>query len=90
MCLWLKHNIFYVSLAIHRSSGYTDDLLYAAAMLYKATGDEAFLVDAENKYQEFGFDYATSWAFDWSDKLMGAKVGHIQLSSTCSYGSADM
>jgi len=49
-------------------------LVYAAAMLYKATGEQKYLTDAESKYDEFGFDYQTSWAFDWSDKLMGAKV----------------
>ena len=64
----------YVYCLSFRSSGFNDDLLYAAAMLYKATEDQMYLTDAENKYVEFGVDYWTSWAFDWSDKLMGAKV----------------
>lgn len=57
-----------------RSSSYKDELVYAAAMLYKATGNSKYLDDAEDKYAEFGFNYQTSWAFDWSDKLMAAKV----------------
>lgn len=48
--------------------------MYAAAMLYKATGEAEYLTDAESKYNSFGFDHQTAWAFDWSDKLMGAKV----------------
>lgn len=51
--------------------------MYAAAMLYKATGEQTYLTDAEAKYDAFGFDSQTSWAFDWSDKLMGAKVDFI-------------
>lgn len=57
-----------------RSSGYGDELVFAAAMLYKATGEANYLEDAEMNYDIFGFDYQTSWAFDWDDKLMGAKV----------------
>lgn len=48
--------------------------MYAAAMLYKATGNDNYLNDAERKYDQFGMDYETSWAFDWDDKLMAAKV----------------
>lgn len=61
-----------------RSSDYNDELVYAAAMLYKATGDQAYLAAAESLYDEFNMDYKTSWAFDWSDKMMGAKVMFYQ------------
>lgn len=46
-------------------------------MLYKATRNADYLRDAEEKYNEYNFDYSTSWAFDWSDKRMGAKVIHF-------------
>lgn len=60
---------------VTRSSSYHDELVYAAAMLYKTTGDNVYLQDALNKYNQFGYNNQVSWAFDWSDKLMAAKVG---------------
>ncbi|KAL3861005.1 hypothetical protein ACJMK2_007098 [Sinanodonta woodiana] len=52
----------------YSSSGYNDELTLAAVMLYKATGDQSYLTDAENKYNQFGLNYA-AWAQSWDEKL---------------------
>ncbi|XP_060580783.1 endoglucanase A-like [Ruditapes philippinarum] len=58
----------------YSSSSYEDELVYAAAMLYKATNKASYLTDAEQKYNQFNFDGKTPWAFDWDDKTIATKV----------------
>jgi hypothetical protein len=62
-------------------------LVYAAAMLYKATNKASYLTDAEQKYNQFNFDGKTPWAFDWDDKTIATKVRHsyIIFSSFATY-----
>jgi len=48
-------------------------------MLYKVTQTESYLSTAETLYSQFGFDSGnTPWAFDWTNKLMGAKVTDLR------------
>ncbi|XXG40257.1 hypothetical protein AAC387_Pa01g1025 [Persea americana] len=58
----------------YNSTGYTDELLWAAAWLYHATGDESYLsyVALENGYK-FANWGRTSW-FSWDNKLAGTQV----------------
>ncbi|XP_077231347.1 endoglucanase 24-like [Tasmannia lanceolata] len=58
----------------YNSTGYKDDLLWAAAWLYHATGDQSYLsyvtVENGNDFAEWG---NPSW-FSWDNKLAGAQV----------------
>lgn len=58
----------------YNSTGYTDELLWAAAWIYHATGDESYLsyVALENGYK-FANWGRTSW-FSWDNKLAGTQV----------------
>ena len=61
-----------------RSNSYEDELIWAAAWLYKASGDAAFLTKAETMYAGRSQTW-TSWSFDWADKLPGAQLLLFQL-----------
>ncbi|XP_077221351.1 endoglucanase 24-like [Tasmannia lanceolata] len=58
----------------YNSTGYTDELLWAAAWLYHATGDQSYLSYVTEKngkaFAEWGIP---SW-FSWDNKLAGAQV----------------
>lgn len=58
----------------YNSTGYTDELLWAAAWLYHATGDESYLsyVALENGHKFANWGH-TSW-FSWDNKLAGIQV----------------
>jgi len=49
-------------------SGYNDELVWSAAWLYKATGDEDFLQQAESKVESLG----DQKEFSWDNKAPGA------------------
>ena len=51
-------------------SGYSDELSWGAAWLYKATGDEDYLDKAEAQYQGLN----PAWTHNWDDKSYGAAV----------------
>jgi len=50
-------------------SGYQDELVWAAAWLYKATGDSVYLERAEDLYEEFTFFSRLPVQFSWDDKV---------------------
>lgn len=58
----------------YNSTGYTDELLWAASWLYLATGDLSYLsyVTIENG-EEFG-DWGRPTWFSWDDKRAGMQV----------------
>ena len=58
------------------SSSYEDELIWAGVWVYKASGDPGYLVDAEYKWDEFGFDNKYM-GFGWDDKSSGMAVGTI-------------
>ncbi len=51
------------------SSHIEDELTWAAAWLYNATGEQDYLTRAESTYQP-----KTPWSFDWDDKTAGAQL----------------
>ncbi|XP_006653871.1 endoglucanase 13 [Oryza brachyantha] len=56
------------------ASGYEDELLWAAAWLYEATGDEQYLHYVSQNAEAFG---GTGWAvteFSWDNKYAGLQV----------------
>ena len=55
------------------SDRYEDELIWAAAWLYKATEDSAYLTKAEEMYASRQQTWV-SWSFDWADKLPGAQM----------------
>jgi len=57
----------------YRSDSYEDELIWAAAWLYKATEDSKYLEKAEDLYAKRTQTW-TSWSFDWADKLPGAQL----------------
>ena len=69
-----------------RSNSYEDELIWAAAWLYKATGDNSYLNKAENMYASRSQTW-TSWSFDWADKLPGAQLLLYELTGKQEYKS---
>ncbi|XP_070551007.1 uncharacterized protein [Ptychodera flava] len=55
------------------SSSYYDELTNAAITLYRATGEQKYLTDAEKHYNEFGLD-RTNVQFSWSTITSGMQV----------------
>ncbi|CAI9089668.1 OLC1v1024286C1 [Oldenlandia corymbosa var. corymbosa] len=71
----------------YNSSGYGDELLWASAWLYHATGDQSYLTYAtvSNGNSFAGWGYPT-W-FSWNDKLPGV---HVLLSRVSFFGSSNI
>ena len=63
---------------------YEDELIWAAAWLFKATGDNTYLAKAESLYASRSQTW-TSWSFDWSDKLAGAQLLLFELTGKAQY-----
>jgi hypothetical protein len=59
-----------------RSSSYNDELVWAAAWLYRATNDNAYLDTAESLYREFNLGSSNGW-LDWDDKVSGVQVRYF-------------
>ncbi|XP_062022739.1 endoglucanase 10-like [Rosa rugosa] len=57
----------------YNSTGYGDELLWAAGWLYHATGDKTYLDFVTGDGQEFAEFDKPSW-FSWDNKLAGAQV----------------
>jgi hypothetical protein len=66
--------ILSLCLSLASSSGYEDELVLAAIWLYKATGYDRYLADAENLYQEFGLQSDWSSFLDWDEKRPAVNV----------------
>lgn len=58
----------------YNSSGYTDELLWAAVWLYHATGKDSYLQYATVKHRKSFADWGRSTWFSWDDKLAGTQV----------------
>jgi endoglucanase len=69
-----------------RSNSYEDELIWAAAWLYKATGENSYLMKAEDMYASRQQTW-TSWSFDWADKLPGAQLLLFELTGEQKYKS---
>ncbi|KAK8687325.1 hypothetical protein V6N13_086150 [Hibiscus sabdariffa] len=71
----------------YNSTGYGDELLWAASWLYHATQDDSYLrYVTELNGQSFADPENTTW-FSWDDKLAGVQV---LLSRILFFGSKDM
>jgi len=68
----------------YNSDGYEDELIWAAAWLYKASGDASYLTKAEDMYSSRSQTW-TSWSFDWTNKLPGAQLLLYQITGKNEY-----
>jgi hypothetical protein len=59
----------------YRSWDYRDELVWAAAWLYRATNDTTYLNTAESLYTEFGLQ--NDGGLDWDDKTSGVQVRYV-------------
>nr|AGP76414.1 endo-beta-1,4-glucanase [Macrotermes carbonarius] len=68
----------------YSSYDYRDELVWAAAWLYRATNDSTYLNKAESLYNEFGLQ---DWngAFRWDSKVSGVQVLLAKLTSKQHY-----
>ena len=56
------------------ASGYIDELIWSAAWMYKATGNQTYLDDADRVYRRAGGPYLTEQEYSWDQKMVGAQV----------------
>jgi hypothetical protein len=71
-------------------SGYTDELVWGAIWLYRATGDPAYLAKAEAEYDNLANEQQTTtksyrWTIAWDDKSYGAYVLLAELTGKDKY-----
>ncbi|GAV69604.1 Glyco_hydro_9 domain-containing protein, partial [Cephalotus follicularis] len=66
----LYQNSIYDAVKYYTSSGYEDELLWAAAWLHRATGDQTYLSFLSGSGNTGG----TRSEFSWDDKFVGAQV----------------
>ncbi|MPZ85939.1 MAG: endoglucanase [Actinophytocola sp.] len=71
-------------------SGYTDELVWGATWLYRATGDGSYLTKAEAEYDNLGQEPGTGyrsykWTIAWDDKSYGAYVLLAMLTGDARY-----
>jgi hypothetical protein len=69
-------NLTFVTIS-YRSSDYKDELVWAAAWLYRATNDTTYLNTAESLYNEFGLQYWNG-ALNWDNKVSGVQVRYVK------------
>ncbi len=69
-------------------SGYYDELVWAAAWLYRATGETSYLQKAEAIYTEQFQNKSLKWTISWDDKIYGANVLLAQLTGKDVYKNA--
>lgn len=67
-------------------SGFYDELSWAGAWLYIATGEQDYLDNAQSCYAQAGHDY--DWSMCWDDVHIGAAVLLAGLTGDSSYTSA--
>ncbi|KAF0300354.1 Endoglucanase E-4 [Amphibalanus amphitrite] len=71
----------------YSSSGYGDELAWAAAWLYRATNDQTYLDKAKGFFQEFSDLSGRPSEFSWDSKHAGVQLLMYQLTGESSYGS---
>ena len=69
----------------YSSNSYEDELIWAAAWLFRATGDASYLTKGEDMYASKSQNWM--WSFDWSDKLPGAQLLLFELTGKDKYKS---
>ena len=69
-------NLTFLSIS-YRSWDYKDELVWAAAWLYRATNDNTYLNTAESQYNEFGLQYSNG-NLGWDNKVTGVQVRYVK------------
>ena len=69
-------------------SGYFDELAWAAAWLYRATGETAFLTKAELIYSQNLAGRSMKWTHSWDDKSYGVTILLAQITGKSIYKTA--
>ncbi|KAM7524082.1 hypothetical protein LguiA_013984 [Lonicera macranthoides] len=71
----------------YNSSGYTDELLWAASWLYLATKDHSYLGYVTEQYGNVFANWGSPSWFSWDNKLAGT---HVLLSRLSFFGTEDI
>lgn len=67
-------------------SGYNDEIVWAAAWLYKATGDATYLTRAKSDYATFNIaGSVVGQSFDWDNKAPGVAVLLAEITASAPY-----
>jgi len=66
-------------------SGYFDELTWAAAWLYRATGETAYLDKAETLYNQNLAGRSMKWTHSWDDKSYGVTILLAELTGKSTY-----
>ncbi|KAL3147605.1 hypothetical protein ABBQ38_014657 [Trebouxia sp. C0009 RCD-2024] len=78
LCTPQQMNMNGSAIALYNDTTYYDDLIFAATWLYKASGDNAYLQDAEAFYVKHLYDADTSvmyqYRYDWMDQFWAANI----------------
>ena len=70
MAIYMYYIIIgFISCICNSSSGYEDELCWAANWLFRATGNATYMTYAEQYYSD-----GLIWAFGWDNKYPGAQV----------------
>ena len=82
-----KKTVFYDNIHLritYSSSDFYDELAWAAAWLYKATGENDYLDTAKELFDNNGMCGSTLW-FSWDDKKAGAQVLMAEITGDSKY-----
>jgi hypothetical protein len=61
----------------YRSWDFRDEIVWAAAWLFRATNENSYLTTAESLYSQFGLQHWNG-GFDWDTKISGIQVGYVK------------
>ncbi|KAK7868026.1 hypothetical protein R5R35_010197 [Gryllus longicercus] len=67
----------------YSSYDYTDELVWGAIWIYRASNDQKYLTKAEQYYNSFNIQYRTG--FGWDDKSLGATAMLMKLTKGSTY-----
>jgi len=69
-------NVTFLTIS-YRSWDYRDELVWAAAWLFRATNETSFLNTAETLYTQFGIQWWNG-ALNWDSKVSGIQVRYVK------------
>ena len=72
--------------SFYASSGYTDELTWAAAWIARASGVPADVTTAVNLWSQYNFA-VSSWGYSWDNKYAGAAFLLWNMTSSATYGN---
>ena len=95
LCTDQEKNLDGSAIALYNDTTYYDDLIFAATWLYKASGDNAYLTDAEAFYVKYlyssvspGWLWAASCAVSMADVLHTFRNPALFVCSSCLHVSS--